>query len=125
MQCHRVIVIGRVVLDLQPVGMLKVAIRHEFVALGDGEIALPVRKWGFFIWGAHVGKHQTMALYRFVRPLTDRATITLALFLLAFRERHTQAGAVDIKHHAVIAARDAMLLNLSIFKRRAAVYAMR
>ena len=104
--------------------MLEVAVGHEFVGVGDGEVAFPIGEGRLLLWRAHVGKDQAAAFEGLVRSLADRATVALTLFFFAFWEGHAQAGAVHIELHAVVAAGNAVLFNFSVFQRGAAVHAV-
>ncbi len=124
-QCRRVIVVGGVVLHLQPVAMLEVAERHELVARQHGEVAFPFRKRRLLFGRSHVREHETVALDGLVRTLPDRARVFLRFGLFAFRKRYMQTRAVDVENHAVIAALDAVLLDRAVFERCATMHAMR
>jgi hypothetical protein len=124
-QRGRVVIVGGVVLDLQPVAVLEVAIGNEFVGGQHGEVAFPFGERRLFFGRTHVGEHEAVALDGLVRALTDRACVLLGFRLFALRKRRMQAGAVDVEHHAVIAALDAALLDRAVFERGAAMHAMR
>ena len=91
-------------MHLQPVAMLEVAVRHQLITIGNRVIAFPLWKWRLLLGRAHVGKDQTMTLEGLVGPLSDRTTIALTFFLFTLWERHAQTCAIDVKHHAVVAA---------------------
>ena len=118
-------VVGRVVLHLQPVAVLEVAVGHEFVAGQHGEVAFPLGEGRLFLGRAHVGEHQAVALEGLVGALADRAGVALGVRLFALGEGHLEAGAVDVEHHAVVAAHDPALLDRAVFERRTAVHAVR
>ena len=123
-QRRRVEVVGRVVLHLQPVAVLKIAEGHQFIAGHHREVALPLGKGRLLLGGAHVGEHQAVALEGLVGPLANRAGVLLGLGLLALREGHVQAGTVDVEHHAVVAAAYAAFLDGAVLQRGTTVHAM-
>ena len=112
-------------MNLQPIAMLEIAVRHQLVTIFDRKVTLPFGERWLLVWGPHVCEYKAMQLKCFVSALANRAAVALALLLLALRKRHTQTSAINVEHHAVVTTRNATRLNLAVFQRGTSVYTVR